>query len=149
MMVTRVTMTPSKPADLTREEKQKIRKRSPKGLTLAALKGVNIILDRTEKGVGFEGPLKAYSPDYLKLKQSKGFSGIVDLNWTGNMLGSITVDSKQDVATLFFSRSVEAKKAAMNNKTRPFFGFNDKEENKLRDTYEKYVFAGFGKGSNT
>jgi hypothetical protein len=44
-------------------------------------------------------------------------------------------NSKQ--GEIFFSRATESKKAAMNNKTRPFFGFSDREEKQLAQVFFK------------
>ena len=145
MIVKELKITPKDARKLTEAERAQVDTRSPKGLVLAAIAGTNLIQDRLEKGLGFDGPLKAYSPDYLKIKQARGFSGTVDLMWTGNMISSMTVKGHKEYSEIFFARAVEAKKAAMNNKTRPFFGLNSKDEVVIKDTYENYVFAGFGK----
>ena len=47
------------------------------------------------------------------------------------MLGSMTTKANRKEAKIFFTRATEAKKAAMNNKTRPFFGFSKSEEKQL------------------
>jgi hypothetical protein len=49
----------------------------------------------------------------------------------------MTVRANSRKAEIFFSRVTEAKKAAMNNKKRPFFGFNDQEEKQLGKVFFK------------
>jgi len=110
--------------------------------------GTNLILDRTERGVGYEGKFKPYTPEYVKRKgqgwsstnRTRGFGGAptspVNLMLRGEMLGEMTSKKvKTGVARIYFTRSTEAKKAAFNNKTRPFFGFNVSEQNKLRNFF--------------
>ena len=118
-------------------------KHREKALNRTAILGTNIILDRTAKGEGFDGKFEPYSAGYAMRKslgwegsgQTRGFggdaSGMVNLRVSGQMLGSITHKSNQNKAEIFFSRATEAKKAAMNNKLRPFFGFNDAEKDRL------------------
>lgn len=116
--------------------------------------GVNLILDRTEKGVGTDGLFKRYTPEYAKSKAngwpvsktrrafSGDSSGIVNLMVSGNMLGSmIATKPKNHRTKITFSRSVEAKKAFWNNRQRKFFEFNQKEVNKLGDFFRKELFS--------
>jgi hypothetical protein len=51
------------------------------------------------------------------------------------MLGSMTARADGRQAEIFFSRATESKKAAMNDKKRPFFGFSQKEEKKLGEIF--------------
>jgi len=107
-----------------------------KALSITAQSGVNIILDRTGKGAGFKGgAFEGYNPLYAAFRLAHGRSKTPDLNFTGQMLGSMTTKSTSSQAEIFFSRATESKKAAMNNKTRPFFGFNRKEEKKLGQVF--------------
>lgn len=106
--------------------------------------GTQIILDRTEKGIGYLGKFAPYSPAYRKAKSAgwratpkrRGFggdsSGVVNLNVHGTMLSSIQQRAlNQTTAQIYFGRAAEAKKAAFNNERRPFFGFNTKEQEAL------------------
>ena len=116
-------------------------------LSRTAQAGVNIIEDRTREGKGIDGAFRKYSPSYQKAKSSgwpktdkrKGFggdsTGIVNLSVHGTMLGSMTTRANGRQAEIFFTRATESKKAAMNNKTRPFFGFNRKEEKRLGQVF--------------
>lgn len=113
--------------------------------------GTQIILDRTEKGIGVDGPFKRYSPAYAKAK-AEGWSkagttrrafggdssGIVNLTVHGEMLSSIQQRSLgSNTVEIFFGRSTEAKKAAFNQKTRKFFGFNRAEMDRLQAFFIK------------
>lgn len=112
-------------------------------LNKTAILGTNIILDRTSKGEGYDGRFSAYSPGYAKRKsegwgsssRNRGFggdsSGVVNLRVRGEMLSSIVHKANKNEAEIFFSRAAEAKKAAMNNQLRPFFGFNKAEKQRL------------------
>lgn len=115
-----------------------------KSLMKTAQFGTQIILDRTEKGVGYAGRFAPYSPAYRKAKAAgwkatptrRGFggdsSGVVNLNVSGSMLSSIQQRAlNQNAVRIYFGRATEAKKAAFNNERRPFFGFNNKEQEAL------------------
>ena len=103
-----------------------------RALSRTAQAGVNIIEDRTATGVGYKGgKFPDYNPVYGAFRRSKGRGEIPDLQFTGKMLGSMTTRANSNQAEIFFSRATESKKAAMNNKTRPFFGFNRNEEKLL------------------
>jgi len=117
--------------------------------------GTTIILDRTEKGIGYSGRFKPYDAKYRAYKR-QGWpsskpgartyrpsfggdsSGAVNLNVTGKMLGSMQSKYVSNgVAQIYFSRATEAKKAAFNNDKRPFFGFNQTEKARLSKFFFK------------
>lgn len=122
-----------------------------KTLMKTAQYGTQIILDRTAKGVGYEGKFRAYSPAYRKAKAEgwnkagsgrRSFggdkSGIVNLTVHGEMLSSIQQRGLgSNVVEIFFGRATEAKKAAFNNEKRKFFGFNAGEQDKLSKFFYK------------
>ena len=109
-----------------------------KALSITAESGVRIILDRTGKSTGFKGgKFDAYSPLYAAFRADRGRGQTPDLYFTGQMLGSIITRSSSTQAEIFFSRAAASKKAAMNNKNRPFFGFSRKEEQKLGQIFFK------------
>ena len=110
-----------------------------KALSITAEKGVQIILDRTEKGIGFKGKFKPYSKQYLFEKSKKDKSGIVNLMMTGQMLGAMTTKANRRQAEIFFIGSNQNKKATFNNKTRPFMGFDKREEKRLAKVFERYL----------
>lgn len=116
-----------------------------KALMKTAQYGTQIILDRTEKGFGYDGRFAPYSPAYRKAKAEgwnragsgrRAFggdkSGIVNLTVHGEMLSSIQQRNLgSNVVEIFFGRATEAKKAAFNNQKRKFFGFNAGEQDSL------------------
>ena len=107
-----------------------------RALSITAQAGVGIIEDRTAKGRGFKGGFfKKYNPTYAAFRSKRGRGSTPDLQFTGKMLGSITTKANSKQAVIFFTRASEAKKAAMNNKSRPFFGFNRKEEKQLGQVF--------------
>jgi hypothetical protein len=122
-----------------------------KSLMKTAQYGTQIILDRTEKGIGYLGKFAPYSPAYRKAKAEgwnragtnrRAFggdsSGIVNLNVHGEMLSSIQQRGLgSNVVEIFFGRATEAKKAAFNSQKRKFFGFNDAEIGKLSAFFSK------------
>lgn len=117
-----------------------IDKSMKRALSITAQQGINIIEDRTEKGVGYKGgAFKGYSEKYAKFRRAKGRGSNVDLQFSGRMLGSMTSKADKKKATIFFTRAEEAKKAAMNNKTRPFFGFNKQEEKQLANIFFRNI----------
>ena len=117
-----------------------IKKSLKRALSITAQQGINIIEDRTEDGVGYKGgAFKGYSEKYAKFRRAKGRGSNVDLQFSGRMLGSMTSKADKKKATIFFTRAEEAKKAAMNNKTRPFFGFNKQEEKQLANIFFRNI----------
>mgnify|MGYP005624501657 FL=1 len=107
-----------------------------RALSVTAQVGINIIEARTSKGVGFKGgKFKKYTPIYAAFRASRGRSTNPDLQFTGQMLSSMTSRASSRQAEIFFTRATEAKKAAMNNKTRPFFGFSGREEKQLGEVF--------------
>ena len=108
-----------------------------RALLITAQEGVNVIQDRTAKGVGYKGMFASYTPEYALFRAGKGRGTKPDLNFTGQMLGSMSVRANSKQAEIFFSRATESKKAAMNDKKRPFFGFNDQEEKQLGKIFFK------------
>lgn len=122
-----------------------------RALSATAQQGIVMILDRTEKGKGYNNRFKPYNPQYARSKAQgwprtktrRAFggdpSGKVNLMVSGNMLSSIKskVDKPNLTAELGFSRATEAQKAYWNNRTRPFFGFNQREQNFLRKFFYK------------
>ena len=126
-----------------------------KSLLKTAQYGTQIILDRTSKGIGYEGKFAPYSPAYRKAKAEgwnkagsgrRAFggdkSGIVNLTVHGEMLSSIQQRGLgSNVVEIFFGRATEAKKAAFNNQKRKFFGFNDSERTRLNAFFFKEMMT--------
>lgn len=111
-----------------------------KALSITAQEGVNIIENRTADGVGYkDGAFVRYTEKYREFRESRGRGDKPDLNFTGKMLGSMTTKANRREANIFFTRAAEAKKAAMNNKTRPFFGFSKTEEKQLGKVFFRHI----------
>ena len=118
---------------------RKLLNSTKKALSITAQKGVEIILDRTEKGVGFKGKFEPYSKQYLIQKSKKDKTGIVNLMMTGQMLGAMTTKANRKQAEIFFVGREQNKKASFNNKNRPFMGFNKREEKRLAKVFERHL----------
>jgi hypothetical protein len=123
-----------------------------KTLLQTAQFGSDLILDRTKQGMGYKGKFRAYTPEYVKRKgqgwkstsKTIGFGGAptspVNLSLRGEMLGSMaSAKVKKGIAKIYFTRAPEAKKAAFNNQTRPFFGFNPLEKARLVKFFGKRI----------
>lgn len=108
-------------------------------LSKTAQHGVNIILDRTEKGIGYKGAFKPYSELYGAFRDNRGRGQTPDLNFTGQMLGNMTTKVSGNQAEIFFSSAQQSRKAAGNNKSRPFFGFNREEAKELGKVFERFL----------
>ncbi len=95
-------------------------------------KGANLILNRTAKSRGIQdAPFKAYSESYAKWRAKRGKTRKPTLFNKGQMLSAIRAKASSEKATIFFSSAAESKKAAFNQKTRPFFGFSRKDKGEL------------------
>ena len=111
-----------------------------RALSITALEGINIIENRTQRSVGFKGGrFTKYSPKYARFRRQEGRTTKPNLDFSGKMLGSMTSKANNREAKIFFTRAAEAKKAAGNNKLRPFFGFNRREEKKLSDIFFRNI----------
>ena len=111
-----------------------------KALLITGLKGIEIIEDRTSKGRSYKGSFfKKYNAQYKAYRLSRGRSSKPNLEFTGKMLGSMAVISSSRQAEIYFTRGTESKKAAMNEKKRPFFGFSRSEQKQLGKVFERYL----------
>ena len=132
------------PRDVSKIPK-KMRKELLAKRRLALLKtaelGLGIIQDRTASGTQINGTrFKDYSEKYAFFRAKNGRTPVnVDLNFTGQMMSSMSVKANSNRAVIFFLRASEAKKAAMNDKTRPFFGFNRTEKKRLVKAFTRFI----------
>ena len=124
---------------IVKKRKKRLLGSVKKALSITAEKGVQIILDRTEKGIGFKGKFKPYNKQYLFEKSKKDKSGIVNLMMTGQMLGAMTTKANRRQAEIFFIGSNQNRKATFNNRTRPFMGFDKREEKRLAKVFERHL----------
>lgn len=111
-----------------------------KALLITGLHGKAIIQDRMTSGRTIKGgDFEPYTGAYAAFRKAKGRSERPDLKFSKNMFSSITVKANSNQAEIFFSRGTEAKKAALNNKTRPFFGFNNSEKKELLTVFSRHL----------
>ena len=119
-----------------------------KGVKQTGFQLVDIIRTKTKKGVDFNDRRFApYSDSYLKQLQREGKPTVVDLFYTGRMLGSLNPSMIKKTGkhkiSLAFSRKDEIDKAFFNQVTtdpqRKFFGFNTRTEKIIQRTFNKFV----------
>ena len=119
-----------------------------KGVKQAGFQLVAIIREKTKKGIDFNDRRFApYSEGYLKQLQREGKPTVVDLFYTGRMLGSLNPSMVKKTGkhkiSLAFSRKDEIDKAFFNQVTtdpqRKFFGFNTRTEKIIQRTFNKFV----------
>ena len=83
-----------------------------------------------------------YSEAYKKWKIKKGYSGIVNLNLTGQMMGSLQVDV-QDTDVIVRMNNQEAIDKTTYNQDgrvpRPFMGVSPEVEAEINEMIDKYV----------
>tara|TARA_R110001632_G_scaffold74730_1_gene170676 strand:+ start:767 stop:1189 length:423 start_codon:yes stop_codon:yes gene_type:complete len=102
--------------------------------------GINIVQDRTKRSVSYKGgAFKAYSAGYAEFRTSIGATLAPNLEVSGNMLGAMTSKANHKQAEIFFRGPEESKKAAFNDKIRPFLGFSREEQNRLARTFERFL----------
>ena len=127
-----------------RANRRSIDRKIPRVLSVVAQQGINVIKDRTDAGKEISGRgFKPYSPDYLAWKRRihPQFGVKPNLQVTNAMLSSMTTSVKGNVAQIFFNQPEQSKKAAFNNQSRPFFGFNDQEVEQLAELFERRLFS--------
>ena len=119
-----------------------------KGVKQAGFQLVDIIRTKTKKGIDLNDRRFApYSEGYLKQLQREGKPTVVDLFYTGRMLGSLNPSMVKKTGkhkvTLAFSGKDEIDKAFFNQVTtdpqRKFFGFNTRTEKIIQRTFNKFV----------
>lgn len=110
-----------------------------RALLITAQEGINIIEERTRKGQGYKGAFASYTPEYAAFREIADRGSTPDLQFTGQMLGSMAARSDRTQAEIFFTSATESAKASGNNKKRPFFGFNRSEENELSKVFFKVL----------
>jgi hypothetical protein len=140
-LAVKVDIKPKNFKGIAKKRQEEIKAGITKALYKTAEQGLGIIQDRTAAGVDINGQrFKPYSEKYAFFRAKNGRTPVnVDLNFTGQMMGNMSVKANSKRAVIYFLRASEAKKAVHNNKARPFFGFNRLEEKQLAKTFERFL----------
>ena len=119
-----------------------------KGVKQGGFQLVDIIRTKTQKGIDFnDRPFAPYSEGYLKRLNREGKKTVVDLFYTGRMLGSLTPSSvkktgKHKVSINFTNAEMRQRalfNQVLNEPKREFFGFNKRTENIIQKTFNRFV----------
>jgi len=114
----------------------------------AAGQANTLIVDRTLKGIDRHGnPFADYSESYERIKAKRGgagFTGKVNLNDKGNLLGNMTFTAEEKRAFIHFTKPKEQSKALGHIKgvrknglpVRDFFGLTDPESKEVLSTID-------------
>ena len=120
-----------------------------KGVKQAGFQLLDIIRTKTQKGIDFnDRKFAPYSSGYLKKLNREGKKTVVDLFYTGRMLGSLSPSSTikktgKHKVSLAFSNAQMRQRAlfnqVLNEPKRKFFGFNKRTEKIINKTFNKFV----------
>ena len=121
-----------------------------KGLLQAGFQLLDIIRTKTAKGIDVNSRKFApYSSSYLKRLNREGKKTAVDLFYTGRMLSALTPSNRtvkktgKNKITLGFSNAEMRQRAlfnqVLNEPKRVFFGFNDRTEKIIQNTFNKFI----------
>ena len=121
-----------------------------KGILQAGFQLLDIIRTKTAKGIDINSRRFApYSTSYLKKLNREGKKTAVDLFYTGRMLGALTPSGKtvrktgKHKISLGFSNAQMRQRAlfnqVLNEPKRVFFGFNDRTEKIIHNTFNKFI----------
>ena len=139
-MQVNITTNSAKVRKALKDAGDEVKAKTKLGLSRAAQQGINIIQDRMDKGQEIEGgKFKPYTEKYAAFRAKEGKQPFPNLQFTRGMRNAMTTRANSRMAEIFFTTGDEAKKAAFNDKSRPFFGFSNDEENKLSDIFFKAV----------
>jgi hypothetical protein len=112
-----------------------------KALGRAASGHVKDMEKRVDSGVGLNGRFKPYHPKYAEYRASKGRrTDIVNLQFTGEMLGNVGVKLSSSKAVVGFSSQKFSDRALSNQRKRPWFGANDNEEKQILSRFKREIF---------
>jgi hypothetical protein len=100
---------------------------------------MGLIKQRTQKGKNADGvAFPPYKPEYKAFRRKEGKQvSFPDLNFSGNMLSSMTQKANSKQAILFFASKFETLKAVGNQKKRTFFAIGDRETKTLINFFAK------------
>ena len=133
---------------------QRLKRKFPsiidKGILQAGFQLLDIIRTKTAKGIDVNSRRFApYSTSYLKKLNREGKKTAVDLFYTGRMLGALTPSGKtvrktgKHKVSLGFSNAQMRQRAlfnqVLNEPKRVFFGFNDRTEKIIQNTFNKFI----------
>ena len=121
-----------------------------KGILQAGFQLLDIIRTKTAKGIDVNSRRFApYSTSYLKKLNREGKKTAVDIFYTGRMLSALTPSGKtvrktgKHKITLGFSNAQMRQRAlfnqVLNEPKRVFFGFNDRTEKIIQNTFNKFI----------
>ena len=121
-----------------------------KGILQAGFQLLDIIRTKTARGIDVNSNKFApYSSSYLKKLNREGKKTAVDLFYTGRMLSALTPSSKtvrktgKHKVSLGFSNAQMRQRAlfnqVLNEPKRVFFGFNDRTEKIIQNTFNKFI----------
>ena len=121
-----------------------------KGILQAGFQLLDIIRTKTAKGIDINSRKFApYSTSYLKKLNREGKKTAVDLFYTGRMLSALTPSGKtvrktgKHKVSLGFSNAQMRQRAlfnqVLNEPKRIFFGFNDRTEKIIQNTFNKFI----------
>ena len=121
-----------------------------KGVKQAGFQLLDIIRTKTAKGIDVNSRKFApYSSSYLKRLNREGKKTAVDLFYTGRMLSALTPSSRtvkktgKHKITLGFANAQMRQRAlynqVLNEPKRVFFGFNDRTEKIIQNTFNKFI----------
>ena len=120
-----------------------------KGVKQAGFQLLDIIRTKTQKGIDFrDRKFAPYSSGYLKKLNRESRKTAVDLIYENRMMGSLTPNSTvkktgKHKITLAFANSQMRERAlfnqVLNEPKRVFFGFNDRTEKIIQNTFNKFI----------
>ena len=161
----KISTNPLRLERVTKDIAEDIESSKRLAMTRTVLAGTEIIEDRTSKGRGINRAFNRYSSSWAAIRSALGKSSpTVNLQFGYERLPNTRIGSPNDAKFLsrvkaayksrpsmlsslqgkaqskkrgiiYFTRGDAAERAAMVNKSRPFFGFNRKEERRLADVY--------------
>ncbi len=139
-MEVKVGLNPKDLSKIPRDQRRQYKRKYKRALSKVAQIGINIIQERTERGVSFKGGNFApYTEKYAEFRSKKGRQLRPNLMFSGRMLGAMTSRANYRRAEIFFRGKTESRKASANNEKRPFFGFNRQETERLAKAFERFI----------
>ena len=100
---------------------------------------MGLIKQRTAKGINADGSkFPSYTQAYKEFRQKAGRQvDFADLNFTGQMLSSMTQKSEPSYAIIYFANKFQNVKALGNQSKRRFFAIGDREAQPIMNVFMK------------